>query len=64
MWKHVPTVDYEEDGIQIIHTSLRGVGVVRACHIYRGQLDNTLHTLFVATVEFEDQNLEAGMQSM
>lgn len=41
-------------------------GIVSACRIYREQLDNTSHTLPVetATIEFEDQNLEAGMQSI
>ena len=41
-------------------------GIVSACHIYRGQLDNTSHTLPVetATIESEDQNLEAVMQSI
>lgn len=41
-------------------------GIVSACRIYRGQLDNTSHTLPVetATIAFEDQDLEAGMQSI
>lgn len=40
--------------------------IVSACRIYRGKLDNTSHTLPVetATIEFEDQNLKAGMQSI
>lgn len=38
-------------------------GIVSACHVNRGQLDKTSHTLPVETeaIEFEDQNLEAGM---
>lgn len=41
-------------------------GIVRACHIYRGQLDYISHKLPVetTTIEFEDQNLEADMQSI
>lgn len=39
-------------------------GIVSACRIYREQLDNTSHTLPVETATIEDQNLEAGMQSI
>lgn len=38
-------------------------GIVSACHVYRGQLGNTSHTLPVdiETNLFEDQNLEPDM---
>lgn len=43
-WKHVLTMDYEEDGKLIIHISLWGAGVVRTCHIYKGQLVHYIHS--------------------
>lgn len=40
--------------------------IISARHICKSQLDNTSHTLPVetATVNFEDQNLEADMQNI
>lgn len=63
-WECVRAVDYEDAGKQIMESS--SWGIVSACCIYRGQLDDTSHTLPVetATIAFEDQNLEAGMQSI